>query len=105
MNLVITGLGLTTSLGRGVAANWEALAAGRSGLRPVAAFADYPVQVGGEAPPRELAEDALALAPLDLGGEREPQRPLHQLPIEERGARFEAVGHGGHVDLGENVVG
>jgi 3-oxoacyl-[acyl-carrier-protein] synthase II len=50
--IAITGVGLTTCLGVGVEANWEALRNGRSGLGRVTRFevADYPVQAGGEAP-------------------------------------------------------
>jgi 3-oxoacyl-[acyl-carrier-protein] synthase II len=50
--LVITGLGLTTSLGIGVEANWTALRAGETGLRPLTSIdvADHPVTDGGEAP-------------------------------------------------------
>lgn len=58
--LVITGLGLTTGLGRGVDANWEALCAGRSGLREVASLdvSAYPIQLGGEAPPHREGSEA-----------------------------------------------
>ena len=36
--VAVTGLGLVTSLGRGVSSNWQALAAGRSGLRRIERF-------------------------------------------------------------------
>ena len=36
--VAVTGLGLVTSLGRGVADTWEALSAGRSGIRAIARF-------------------------------------------------------------------
>lgn len=36
--VAVTGLGVITSLGRGVDANWEALTAGRSGLRKIDRF-------------------------------------------------------------------
>ena len=38
--VVVTGLGLVTPLGTGVAKNWEALTAGRSGIRTIDRFAD-----------------------------------------------------------------
>jgi len=51
--IVVTGLGLTTSLGIGVEASWARLWAGDVGFAPVTLFptGDYPVQDGGEAPP------------------------------------------------------
>jgi 3-oxoacyl-[acyl-carrier-protein] synthase II len=50
--IVITGLGLLTPLGIGVEAFWEGLAAGRSGVRRVAAFdvSDLPSQIAGDVP-------------------------------------------------------
>jgi 3-oxoacyl-(acyl-carrier-protein) synthase len=35
---VITGLGIITATGCGVAENWRAIAAGRSGLKPLTLF-------------------------------------------------------------------
>lgn len=50
--IAITGCGITTCLGVGKGANWEALRSGRSGLAEVTRFniGDYPVRRGGEAP-------------------------------------------------------
>src|SRR5689334_2567738 len=47
---VITGLGAVTPLGEGAAAFWDALRAGRSGVRPVTSFdaSALPVRFGGE---------------------------------------------------------
>lgn len=47
---VITGLGAVTPVGNGVAATWDALVAGRSGIDTIAAFdaAAYPVDIAGE---------------------------------------------------------
>ncbi len=55
--IAITGYGLTTALGRGVAANWELLRGGASGLRPISSFdaSKHLVPSGGEAPPLEGA--------------------------------------------------
>ena len=36
--VAVTGLGIVTSLGRGVAENWDALSAGRSGIRAISRF-------------------------------------------------------------------
>jgi 3-oxoacyl-[acyl-carrier-protein] synthase II len=48
--VVITGLGVVTSLGETVDEMWEAVCAGRSGIRPVTRFdfSKYPVRFGGE---------------------------------------------------------
>jgi 3-oxoacyl-[acyl-carrier-protein] synthase II len=47
---VVTGIGLVTPLGCGTEANWEALLAGRSGIRAIRSFdcGDLPVRVAGE---------------------------------------------------------
>ncbi len=48
--VVVTGLGLVTSLGTGVEKNWEALMAGRSGIAPITSFdvSDFPTKIAGE---------------------------------------------------------
>ncbi|GIW76031.1 MAG: 3-oxoacyl-[acyl-carrier-protein] synthase 2 [Phycisphaerae bacterium] len=48
--VVITGLGLVTSLGESVEEVWESLCSGRSGIKPVTRFdfSDFPVRFGGE---------------------------------------------------------
>src|SRR5438132_4204120 len=53
--IVITGIGLVTPLGSGVAANWERLIAGQSGIGKIARFRtdDLPCRVGGEVPVTE----------------------------------------------------
>ncbi|HXG50850.1 MAG TPA: beta-ketoacyl-ACP synthase II [candidate division Zixibacteria bacterium] len=51
--VVVTGLGLVTPLGTGVQKNWEALVAGRSGIRKIDRFADvdaFPSRVAGQVP-------------------------------------------------------
>src|SRR5262245_3538851 len=47
---VITGLGIVTPLGLHTAATWEAVRAGRSGIRPIQSFdaRNLPVRFGGE---------------------------------------------------------
>jgi 3-oxoacyl-[acyl-carrier-protein] synthase II len=52
MRVVITGVGALSPLGVGVAALWEALLAGRHGIRGVTAFdaSGFDVQLGGEVP-------------------------------------------------------
>jgi 3-oxoacyl-[acyl-carrier-protein] synthase II len=48
--VVVTGIGVVTSLGDSVAAFWESLCAGRSGVRRVSSFdvTDYACQIGAE---------------------------------------------------------
>jgi len=48
--VVITGLGMVTPLGTGVEKNWEALCAGRSGIRRIEKFdaSQFPSQIAGE---------------------------------------------------------
>lgn len=51
-DVVVTGMGMVTPLGSGVAANWDRLTAGASGLRPITAFdtTDLPARVAGIVP-------------------------------------------------------
>lgn len=59
MRIVVTGLGLVTPLGCGVASVWEKLIAGHSGIRHIKSFdaSSYPSQVAGEIPePLEFFE-------------------------------------------------
>jgi 3-oxoacyl-[acyl-carrier-protein] synthase II len=48
--VVVTGLGMVTPLGTGVAKNWEALCAGKSGIRRIEKFdaSPFPCQIAGE---------------------------------------------------------
>jgi 3-oxoacyl-[acyl-carrier-protein] synthase II len=51
--VVVTGMGLVTPLGTGIEKNWEALIAGRSGIRRISRFSNleaYPSQIAGEVP-------------------------------------------------------
>src|ERR1700675_3023834 len=50
---VVTGLGLVSPLGTGVEKNWEAIAAGRSGIRPITRFPNiefFASRIAGEVP-------------------------------------------------------
>lgn len=51
-DVVVTGMGLVTPLGSGVATNWQRLTTGESGLRPITAFdtSDLPAKVAGIVP-------------------------------------------------------
>lgn len=48
--VAVTGLGAVSPLGVGIESNWEALCAGRSGIRRITKFEcdDYPAQIAGE---------------------------------------------------------
>ena len=50
--IVITGMGLVTPLGAGVAGNWQRLLAAESGIGPITRFKvdDLPCRIGGEVP-------------------------------------------------------
>ena len=50
--VVVTGLGVVSPLGTGVEKNWQALMAGRSGVRPITRFATegFSSRIAGEVP-------------------------------------------------------
>ena len=50
--VVITGIGMVTPLGQGVAANWQNLLAGRSGISKIKSFgvSDISCQIAGSVP-------------------------------------------------------
>ena len=56
--VVVTGLGLVTSLGCGVEVNWENLLAGKSGIGAIESFdiSDLPAKIAGQVPVGETAE-------------------------------------------------
>ena len=69
--VVITGLGVCTSVGRGVEEFWRNLLAGRSGIGPITLFdaASFPVRIGGEV--KDLALEELAASFPEALGERD----------------------------------
>jgi 3-oxoacyl-[acyl-carrier-protein] synthase II len=69
--VAITGLGVCTSVGRGVEEFWRNLLAGRSGIGPITLFdaASFPVQIGGEV--KHLALEELTASFPEVAGERD----------------------------------
>jgi len=57
--VVVTGMGVVSPLGRGVQHNWDALMAGKSGIRKIddIDLKDIPVQIAGRVPFGEAAPD------------------------------------------------
>src|SRR5262245_43216149 len=55
--VVVTGLGMVTPLGAGVAATWQRLIAGQSGVRAIQSFdvTDLPSKIAGQVPKGEAA--------------------------------------------------
>jgi 3-oxoacyl-[acyl-carrier-protein] synthase II len=56
--VVVTGIGLVTPLGVGIAQNWRRLLAGESGLAPIQSFdvQDLPAKIAGQVPRGDTAE-------------------------------------------------
>jgi 3-oxoacyl-[acyl-carrier-protein] synthase II len=56
--VVVTGLGMVTPLGEGVAATWSRLIAGQSGVRAIQSFdvTDLPSKIAGQVPKGEAAD-------------------------------------------------
>jgi len=56
--VVVTGMGLVTSLGCGVKTNWDSLLAGNSGIRSIQSFdvSDLPCKIAGQVPFGETAD-------------------------------------------------
>ncbi|MBV9521444.1 MAG: beta-ketoacyl-ACP synthase II [Alphaproteobacteria bacterium] len=57
--VVVTGAGLVTPFGIGLASNWRRLLAGESGLRAIQSFdvSDLPAKIAGQVPRGETGED------------------------------------------------
>ena len=50
--VVVTGMGMVSSLGVGVKNNWDGILASRSGIRKIESFdvSDLPAKIGGQVP-------------------------------------------------------
>jgi 3-oxoacyl-[acyl-carrier-protein] synthase II len=59
--VVVTGTGLVTALGTGVEKNWQALLAGRSGVRPITRFEVGQLEVSIAAEVRDFHPEAFAI--------------------------------------------
>src|SRR5262245_23173905 len=55
MSVAVTGIGVVSAFGHGVAPFWRALVAGESGLRPIRRF-EAPAALAGEVPPLAVGD-------------------------------------------------
>jgi 3-oxoacyl-[acyl-carrier-protein] synthase II len=107
--VVITGMGCVTPLGIGREAYWDALVAGRSGVRRIEAFdpSSFPVQIAAEVPsfdweaqlnPKDR-KHVPRTVPLALAAAREALADAHlfpeDMPLDERRAFGVELGTGG----------
>src|SRR4051794_6729605 len=75
--VVITGLGVVTSLGETVEGMWDNVCAGKSGIVVIKRWdtSQYPVKIGGECFSFDLASYAQAAAPHSLNEDERLPRP------------------------------
>jgi 3-oxoacyl-[acyl-carrier-protein] synthase II len=92
--IVVTGIGLVTPLGSGVARNWERLIAGASGIAAIQRFdvSDLPVRIGGQVP---LGADADGLFDSDRWVERKDRRKMDDFIVYGLAAACQAVADSG----------
>ena len=90
MRIVITGMGLVTPLGAGVAANWQRLMAGESGVGAITRFSadDLPCRIGGEIP---MAEGVLHRFDVDAVVSPKERRRMDEFIVYALGAAEEAI--------------
>ncbi len=100
-NVVITGLGLVTPLGQGVAANWRRLLAGVSGIRQIGRFRtdDLTARIAGLVP--ERAEDAEAGFDPDSAAPAKERRRMDSFIHYALAAAAEALAQAGWQPVGE----
>jgi len=69
VHAVVTGMGAVTALGRGVARQWSAIAAGEDGIRPIERFSTdgFDVRLGGVVADRNCAGAGDAALCIELG--------------------------------------
>jgi 3-oxoacyl-[acyl-carrier-protein] synthase II len=93
-DVVVTGLGLVTPLGSGVATNWQRLTAGASGLRRITGFetGDLPAKVAGIVP--DIADDPQGFDP-DSAAPPKDRRKMDRFIQFALAAAAEALGQAG----------
>jgi len=76
--VVITGMGIVSPLGLGLEHNWQAITAGKSGIRSIKGFdaADLPSRVAGEVPRATETETAPHLLDLNKYIEHKEQKKM-----------------------------
>jgi len=63
-----------------------------------------PEQIGREKSCQQLLEERFSSIPIHEPVVREPEREFQDFVVEQRRARFQAMGHGGDVHLGHQAV-
>jgi 3-oxoacyl-[acyl-carrier-protein] synthase II len=76
--VVVTGMGIVSPLGLGLAHNWQELTRGASGLRKIRGFdaSDLPSQVAGEVPLKTETENSPTHLDIDKYIERKEQKKM-----------------------------
>jgi 3-oxoacyl-[acyl-carrier-protein] synthase II len=90
--VAITGIGVVSPVGSGRSTFWEALLAGRSGIRQVASFdtAAYDVHVGGEVIDFDAAQYLRKVRPEEAGRASQLAIAAARLALEDWGGALEA---------------
>lgn len=100
--VVVTGMGIISPLGQGLEHNWQAITAGKSGIRKIRTFdaSDIPSQVAGEVPTEEGAPGAL-----DINKYIEPkeQKKMDKFIHYGYAAAVDAVEDSGYVPADEEA--
>ncbi len=94
--IVITGMGVVTPLGAGVAGNWQRLIAAESGIGPITKFRvdDLPCRIGGEVP---LDPAHPLYLDLDKAASAKDRRRMDDFIIYGLAAAVEAIADSGWV--------
>jgi len=97
--VVVTGMGVVTSLGVGVDTNWDGLINGRSGIKAIENFdvSDLPAKIGGQVPRVNDADDGDGLFNPDDWVPKKDQRRMDDFIIYGMCAAEQAISDSGWV--------